>query len=487
MATAALPAARPSIRPRFDLYRGALFLLIIVAVGKSHLHFPIMVTLRPALVLTGLTMMYAMMNPSGLADRSMLRLWPARVIAALGIWSAASIPFSISMGGTAMFVFTEYSKTIVLALLLILAVRDCRDLATLLWGFVAAVGSLALLSILVFKVTQHGDDEIARIQNGYAYDSNDIGLVAVVGLAITLLMFQSSKSTGKLLSLATLAALGATIARTGSRGAFVGLLCVGVALLVLLREVPIAKRVAFMLVCMLAVGVAAPQGYWEQMQTILVPSQDYNWDASQGRMELIKRAFGYMMKNPLTGLGAGQFGRAEGTMSPLATAHSEDPNSAGVKWSAAHNSFMQIGAEMGVPGLLLFATLVFGCIREGLVLQRRLPRSWRKADPERRLLYNCATYLPVAFIGFASAGFFVSFAYLDVIYVLTAFHLGMLQCIKQKELEEQGGGAAAPVPVAPARRGRGGGWGPAHPVPFPAPAPGPGLRPLAPELRKRST
>ena len=484
MATTALTTR--TLTPRFDLYRGALFLLIIVAVGKSHLHFPIMVQLRPALVLTGLTMAYAMMNPSGLADRSVLKLWPAKLIAALGIWSVASIPLSISIGGTAMFVFTEYSKTIVMALLLILAVRDTRDLLTLLWGFVAAVGSLAILSILVFKVTQHGDDEIARIQNGYAYDSNDIGLVAVVGIAITLLLFQSSKGVGKLFSMATLAALGATIARTGSRGAFVGLVCVGGGLLVLLREVPIAKRMAFVVLCLVGVGVAAPSGYWEQMQTILAPSEDYNWDATQGRMELIKRAFGYMMRNPATGLGAGQFGRAEGTMSPLATAHSADPGSAGVKWSAAHNSFMQIGAEMGVPGLVLFSMLVFGCILEGLRLQRVLPPAWRKSDPERRLLFYCATYLPVAFLGFASAGFFVSFAYLDVIYVLTAFHLGMLRCIQMKQAEELGGGTAVPVPVAATRRGRGGGWGPAVPAPWPAPPPIPPARPLAPELRERS-
>lgn len=203
-------------------------------------------------------------------------------------------------------------------------------------------------------------------------------------------------------------------------------------------------------------------------------------------MELIKRAFGYMMRNPATGLGAGQFGRAEGTMSPLATAHSADPGSAGVKWSAAHNSFMQIGAEMGVPGLVLFSMLVFGCILEGLRLQRVLPPAWRKSDPERRLLFYCATYLPVAFLGFASAGFFVSFAYLDVIYVLTAFHLGMLRCIQMKQAEELGGGTAVPVPVAATRRGRGGGWGPAVPAPWPAPPPIPPARPLAPELRERS-
>src|SRR5207247_11224361 len=45
----------------------------------------------------------------------------------------------------------------------------------------------------------------------------------------------------------------------------------------------------------------------------------------------------------------------EGTISPLARLQERGR---GVRWGAAHNTFIQVGAELGVPGLLLFIGLI---------------------------------------------------------------------------------------------------------------------------------
>ena len=73
--------------------------------------------------------------------------------------------------------------------------------------------------------------------------------------------------------------------------------------------------------------------------------------ADEGRIQIWQRGMGYMLDHPLLGVGAGNFPTAEGTISSIAR---NTPSWKGVRWSAAHNSFVEIGAELGVPGLILF-------------------------------------------------------------------------------------------------------------------------------------
>ena len=54
---------------------------------------------------------------------------------------------------------------------------------------------------------------------------------------------------------------------------------------------------------------------------------------------------------------------AEGKLSPFAA---RQQLGIGVRWSAAHNSFIQVGAELGIPGLVLFLGIIasaFGALR----------------------------------------------------------------------------------------------------------------------------
>jgi len=430
------------MKANFDPLRLMLFLLIIMNVSRVHQHFPFLRPLRPAMLLVLLTALYAYLNPKFVVLENLFRTWPAKVIAALGIMACLSVPLSISMGASAKFILEEYSKVLVFAFLLIISVRNTRDLYTLVWGFTLAIGFLSLLSLFVFRMSSAGG--VMRIAGGYSYDANDIGTVCVVGIGIALLMFQSSTGLKKAVTGLVLLGAGMAIAKTGSRGAFVGLVALGAALLVMLKTVRLDKRIGFVLVVGLGIGLAAPQGYWEQMGTLLSPKEDYNWSSPTGRKAVAKRGITYMMRNPVTGIGIDNFGRAEGLISERA--RNFRVGMAGIKWSAAHNSFLQAAAEMGLPGVTLFSTLIFGSIVGMNRLRRRLPRHWSKGDAEERFLYLASLYLPVAMIGFAVAGFFVSFAYLDLVYILAAFVAATYICVDQRLGKA---GTAPAVPAAP--------------------------------------
>lgn len=441
-----------------DLFRLMLAALMILTISRIHQHYGFLKPFRPALVLVGLASLYAMANPKLLVTGSILSRWPTRVMAYLGAAACLSVPFGLSMGGSAKFILDEYSKVLIFAILVVAAIRHVRDLYTMVWSYVIACAFLAWLSIFVFKLQTGRGDDFARIQTGYSYDSNDLGLVILIGLVFTLMLFQLSQVRGKLFCLGMLGAIGVTIARTGSRGTFLGLAVVVLVLLVLLREISPGRKIGFVALLSIGVILAAPAGYWEQMLTILNPGQDYNVTSTTGRWQVWKRGMGYLATNPVTGVGIDNFARAEGLYSPMAAYKEFDPDAPGIKWSAAHNSFVQALVETGLIGGGLFIALVFGGVAQMFKLRRRLPKSWAQGDPEQRFLLSMSSYMPAALLAFAVSGSLVSFAWIDPVYVLAAFMSGLYVSVDRKLAE--GAVAADGIPAAaasvPRRVGRGG-------------------------------
>ncbi|UCG85489.1 MAG: O-antigen ligase family protein [Gemmatimonadota bacterium] len=407
--------------PTFDPIRLGLFVLTVLTVSRVHQHFGFLAQLRPAMLLVALTLFFALLNPNELVRGSLLRTWPAKVVLALAIAACISVPSAIALGQSGRYVIESYSKVIVFAFLLIAATRSVRDLATFVWGYVVGCAVLSWLALFVFGLEQD-DGATFRLNDLHTFDANDAGCVLMIGIALTLLLIQASKGHGRWMAALVLVAMGATLARTGSRGAFVAAIMLGVYLLVMLNNISIVKRLAFLSVVAAALVVSAPQGYWERMLTIARPTQDYNWSDVNGRVEVAKRGLRYMLDHPFTGVGISNFPVAEGTISEKARTRVAGT---GIRWAAAHNTYVQIGAELGIPGLALWLILIFGGMLAMHRLRSRLPKTWIRGDPEERFLYLTALYLPVALVGFAAASFFVSFAYLDPIYIVAALMAGL--------------------------------------------------------------
>ncbi len=444
-------SARASARLRvhMDPLRLGLFLLTIVTVSRIHQHFGFIARFRPALLLVAITAVYAYLNPKKLSTWGMLKTWPAKLMVALLVFACVSAPFGLSLGGSASFIIGDYSKTLIYAFLLIAAIRGAADLYTLVWAYVVSSGILVWMSLFVFGLSQASDDALARLSHLYTYDANDVGLVLIVGLALTLLAMQTAGTKGKFACVVVVAGIGATIARSGSRGAFVGLAAFGLALLLLLHAIPIAKRIGFLVATVFALAIAAPPGYWTQMKTIFAPTEDYNWTTTDGRKEVALRGLGYMLDYPIFGVGMNNFWRAECFFSSKAD---ESLPGVGIRCTAPHNSYVQAGAELGLPGLVMWAGLVFGGVGAMIRLRKRLPRAWARGDPEERFLHLSTTYLAVAMIGFGVSALFVSFAWLDIVYILAAFMSGLYMAVHSKLRQDAALASSAniPPPAAPA-------------------------------------
>lgn len=409
-----------------DPLRLILALLIFLAVGRAHQHFAFIGALSPALLLFLGGVGYAVLDPSSVRLENLWSSWPPKVVAALTVLACLSVPFGISMGSAGLFLLEGFAKVVLLFALLLVAVRNSRDLRVFVWAYVLACGFLVYISLFTFDLQSAGT--LQRLSNLYYYDANDLGVVLTAGIPLCIVLFQNSGKVGRVASGTILLGIGASLARSGSRGGFLGLIAVGVALLFLLRNVSVAKRGAAVVAMAAGLFVMAPQGYWQQMESLTEPTEDYNWTSPYGRKAVAERGLGYMMDHPVFGVGVGNFPRAEGLLAEVSRQRAR--MGIGYRWTAAHNSFLQAGAEMGMPGLVLFCSLVFGSMLGLGRLRRRLPDRWRRLSSEHRFLYDIATYLPVSMIAFSVAGFFVSFAYHDMLYVLVVFVAGTYVCVR---------------------------------------------------------
>lgn len=431
-----------------DPLRVVLFILTVITISRVHQHYPVLEKFRPALLLVIASIGYAYLNPRYLTRTNVLRLWPMRLVAILGILACCSAAFGISLGGSASFILGSYGKTLAYAFLLAVSIRHVRDLFTFVWAYVISCGILAFFSLFVFGIARSSGSYVTRLNNLYTYDSNDLGVVMMVGFPLTLLLLGVSRGAKRLLLLLILIGISATMARSGSRGGFLGFVAVGAAALVLVNGVPAAKRLMVLVAAFIALMIGAPPGYWKQMSTIMSPKEDYNYTDVDGRKAVMERGIGYMKQYPAFGLGIDNFDRAECTISPkLAGLHLNGP----LRCTPPHNSHLQAAAEMGVPGLVIWVALLAGGIFGPLRLRRRLPKSWRRGTESERFIYGATAFFPVAMIGFVVTSFFVSFAWMDPVYVLAAFLTGLYVSTRVQMQEEALGYAAASTPLSPSR------------------------------------
>jgi O-antigen ligase len=166
---------------------------------------------------------------------------------------------------------------------------------------------------------------------------------------------------------------------------------------------------------------------------------------------IAKRGIGYMLSNPFLGVGIANFQKAECTISDKAKNHRPGT---GLRCMPPHNSFVEVGAETGITGLVLWSSLIFGGIWSLRRMGKRLPRRWRNGNEEQRFLYYACQYVPVALVGFGATAYFLSFAWLEPYYMLAAITASTLYCANQARLQEyqrvQQERAARPPRTAPA-------------------------------------
>lgn len=410
-----VPPLSPRPKPAgWDALLVCVAVYVATSVGRVHQLFPVFMPLKPAFLAAVVAIVLYMLQQSG--PRSIGRLLSRTMMCLLGllVWAGLSVPTALNQG-IAFHAWTDLARTIVMCLVLAGTVRSTRDLERLILVY---FGVTVLYTAIVLSRFELGANNW-RLANLYHYDANDLATLIATAMPMGLyFVLAQRRLLMRLLATGGLAILAVGLIRSGSRGGFLALLAVVAFVLLGFTTIPARSRLAGLIVILAITFATATDRYWTQMQTMMHPNEDYNLTSEGGRMKIWKRGITYMVDRPVSGVGLSNFPRAEGTISPMARRREYGR---GVHWGAAHNSFVQIGAETGIPGVLLFITVIASAVL-GL---RRVARRALRASPPARHVSRLAQTLTAALIAFIVGAFFLSLAYSDMLYTLIAFAIAL--------------------------------------------------------------
>ena len=322
------------------------------------------------------------------------------------VCAAISLPFSISFETSTAYT-TMLLKTIVLYFAILMVVRTKEQLKLLVYiilafGFIISAATLILSKFQIYTPGIANPYRLASFFGGIGDAPNQFGAM-MVGLLPLPLAYLKNKSPWWEKTFLILVALSfmLCITRTRSRGAFVGFVIV---LAIIAWEHRKRLGVLVLLGCLaLFTYTHTHYGYWERVST-LKSSEETMKEGEGSRVMQMKLSLEIMKLRPLTGVGLGNFVNAKILLLGMnpeykATTH------------VAHNSYLEVGAEIGILGMILFSYLVVRSILDC----RNIEKSF-SGNEEYKSYYFLSRGIWVGLVGIAVTFFFLSEQYNSMLY-----------------------------------------------------------------------
>jgi O-antigen ligase len=324
------------------------------------------------------------------------------------------------MGGSIRTFTDLYAKVVLIFVLMVNTLTSPKRIEQFTWLIVIASGYIAARTVFDYArgINLIENNRVQGAVGGMFKNPNDLALnmVAVLPLAAVFVFRPITPIRRGVAALAGILML-FTVVATQSRAGTVGLVA-----MVLVLAANIVKRrpgVVFgaALVGMLALPLL-PSSYLERVASITDKSLDQT-GSREARSILLRESWAAFLANPLTGVGAGQF-------------KNYNPEGRQEAWRESHNVVLQVAAELGVAGLVIFGFLLahgfYGPIQTRRLLRRFETGRGRQRnamvpvmDPrERELFTTHAEAMSAAFAGWFVCAMFASVAYHWTFYYLLA-------------------------------------------------------------------
>lgn len=225
---------------------------------------------------------------------------------------------------------------------------------------------------------------------GFFGDPNDIGMFLVMCLPFLAYFFTTGKFVTKITVLVTFTAFIYGIYITGSRGTQLGAISL----------IPIYYLVLYagpkiMIIAVTLAPIAA----------VVLTSLTKNIDESaNGRLEAWYAGIQMMLSHPITGIGKGRFWDEHGL--------------------TAHNSYILVVGELGIPGYTLWGGLLTSVVLTGYLFIKKS----KDIDPtilndEQKIELKINKTLFLSMIGFLVTAFFLSRSYTVILFVFLGMTL----------------------------------------------------------------
>jgi O-antigen ligase len=408
----------PIWSPTFITYGAYVFIIITYKLGVAS-------------VVMGAGLLFLLLQREPLRVPHFLWLFLAWIL-----WGAVGY-FTTPYGDVVGPEIVQQAKLVLVALVAVNALRTPAQirlfLMLVLVSYVLFPVRATLVNYFVHHYTQFG-----RAIGPFIYqNSNDLAAITILMLAAALALWTSEprRTPAWWLGLGCAVVFVLTILLTQSRGAVLALGAIGMPSALALAR----RRPRLVPVFAALVGVAlylAPAGLWERMAGLgkatsvaTIGEMDPEGSA-RDRWAVIQTASRIIADHPLTGVGLGAYRFANFDYNPM------------LGRLDTHNTYLNVAAETGIPGLAIFLTLVCSVVRGARRVRWTRPRGSPGVQDQGETLH----WLYLGLVAFLIAAVFGSFAKLALVYV----YLSLLWCAAQA-VRAPDAAAAMLLPDAAAR------------------------------------
>jgi probable O-glycosylation ligase (exosortase A-associated) len=416
----AKPEARPRLKRGHALAYAGLFLYTVAVYFRPYeLHPSLAWSVNISFWIAICTLLAYVPAQLAMEGRPTVRTREVDCVLLLCLLILISIPLGLSPGESFYTFIDVFAKVAIMFIVTVNVTRTRLRLSGLMF---LGLGVACMMSISHFEDYWTGNFSVegyrvGKINHGMFTDPDDsaLHLVTMIPLAVALVLGSRNIFKKILFAVCTVLMIGGMVF-TFSRGGFLGLIAV---IAVLGWKFGRRNRLAVMLLLLVfavAFAALAPGHYPTRILSIFDHSLDPVGSAG-ARTALLLRSIYVMLTHPLLGVGLGNF--------PIVS----------IAAKVTHNAYTQIGAEVGIPALLVYLTMMVYAIR-------RLARIERETQGERRdvRFHSLAIGLQASLIGYMVSSFFLSVAFGWYIYYLVAYAV----CLRR--LYE-----ARPVPISDAK------------------------------------
>ena len=347
------------------------------------------------------------------------------VITFLGI---AFIPVAATPGDSINLLMDLFLKVVTIFMLMINLIDTRARLLTMMKLVTIAgtvLGLFAIASYVEGKFavqSSHVGVRIAGVVGGIFENPNDLATSLVLLIPMAAALALNRTGIPRFFYYACCGVLAIGVVTTFSRGGFLGLVAMGAWLLwKLSRGRRFVGALAF--AATITVFLAAmPLGYSSRLSSIFDKESDPT-GSSEARIELLQRSSAIALRHLFIGVGMGNF--------HIYSIHEQ----------RAHNSYLEIAAELGIAGLIAYLIMLFAPLRslrriEADRVDKRKKGLDRLGPPERRGTYYLAVALQASLIGYIVCSFFGSIQYLWFLYYPLAYAVALKQIAKAESESE---------------------------------------------------
>lgn len=418
------PTAEQADKPsRHNLAFAGLFFFTLLLYARPNETFPQLFGTFPLVKIVAIiTLLAYFASKVGLAER--LTIWPLelKLLAMITLLGVAFIPLAASPKDS-VDVLTDTFLKVVTIFILMINLLDTRERLRSIMRLVVICGTvLAVLAIISylqgkFTVVTKGEEgtvvalRITGAVGGIFGNPNDLAtsLDLLIPLSVALAMTRRGLARAAFFACALLLSIGVVV--TFSRGGFLGLVATSGWILWKIGRRNRALTAMAFIAAISVFLIVMPAGYSNRITSIFDSSSDPT-GSSQARRDLLERAKDVASNHLIFGVGMGNY--------PMYSLHEQ----------RAHNSFLEISAELGVIGLMAYLVMIFAPLRSLRRIGRETspPKKTSASadhDDDRRETYYFSAAFQASLVAYIVCSCFGSIQYLWFLYYPLAYAVSL--------------------------------------------------------------